>query len=204
MNTPFLIGICGGTCSGKTTASRIVMEKFKEHVTLFKQDSFYKTGGYNGDYDHYLSIDFPLLVEKLKELMEGNATEIPIYDFATHSRTNKTETLYPNKIILVEGILIFYCEELRNMFNLKVFVEASMDTRYYRRLNRDQKERGRSKSDVQNQWNESVKPSHILYVEPTRYFADITIHNDNNDTDLDGITIKVKMILLFIENYINQ
>ena len=181
MNT-ILIGIAGGTGSGKTTLTRHLKEHFGDHVTVIGHDSYYKRQEGRTyeerakvNYDHPSAFDTDLLIQHLQELKAGQAVQCPVYSYVEHNRTDETVTVYPNKVIIVEGILIFQNPTLREMFDIKIFVETDADVRILRRALRDVEERGRSLESVVNQYLTTVKPMHEQFVEPTRKYADIVV-----------------------------
>jgi uridine kinase len=185
-----IIGIAGGTGSGKTTVvNQIIHQLPTNEVCVISQDSYYKATddlSYNErtkiNFDHPRAIDFELLVAQLKSLKEGKVVEQPVYSFVTHNRTSDTIKTHPRKVILVEGILIFNNEELRNLFDIKVFVHAETDERLIRRLRRDIAERGRDIDEVLNRYQDTLKPMHQQFIEPTKNYADIIIPNDRYNT----------------------
>jgi len=185
-----IIGIAGGTGSGKTTVvNQILNELPTEEVTVISQDSYYSKNdnlsykercGIN--FDHPRAIDFKLLIEHLKELKKGNIIEQPIYSFVTHNRSSDTLKTHPRKVIIVEGILIFTNKILRDLMDIKIYVHADSDERLIRRLRRDIKERGRSIEEVLLRYQNTLKPMHQQFIEPTKNFADIIIPNDKYNT----------------------
>ncbi|WP_428225285.1 uridine kinase [Flavobacterium sp.] len=185
-----IIGIAGGTGSGKTTVVHKIMNELPEtEVGIISQDSYYKEThdlSYEErskiNFDHPRAIDFPLLVEHLKDLKEGKAIDQPVYSFVKHNRTGDTIHTHPRKVMIVEGILIFTNQELRDMFDIKVFVHADSDERLIRRLKRDIAERGRDMEEVLNRYQDTLKPMHEQFIEPTKAFADIIIPNDKHNT----------------------
>ena len=185
-----IIGIAGGTGSGKTTVvNQIINQLPTNEVCVISQDSYYKaTDELSYDertkinFDHPRAIDFELLVHHLKNLKKGEIIEQPVYSFVTHNRTNDTVNTHPRKVIIVEGILIFNSEELRNLFDIKIFVHAETDERLIRRLRRDITERGRDIKEVLNRYQDTLKPMHQQFIEPTKAFADIIIPNDKYNT----------------------
>ncbi|UOK43880.1 MULTISPECIES: uridine kinase [Flavobacterium] len=185
-----IIGIAGGTGSGKTTVVHQIMNELPEtEVGIISQDSYYKaTQGLSFDeralinFDHPRAIDFELLVSHLKDLKEGKTIEQPIYSFVTHNRTDDTIVTHPRKVMIVEGILILTNPELREMFDIKIFVHADSDERLIRRLKRDIAERGRDMEEVLNRYQNTLKPMHEQFIEPTKAFADIIIPNDKYNT----------------------
>ncbi|AJC73596.1 uridine/cytidine kinase [Pseudothermotoga hypogea DSM 11164 = NBRC 106472] len=185
-----LIGIGGGTGSGKTTvAKRIVHSLGEERCAILPMDNYYKDMSHLPieerrlvNYDHPDVIEHRLLVEHLRKLLHGEAVQIPTYDFVTYTRKVETLNFVPKKVILVEGIFALYYEELRELYELSLYVDTESDIRFIRRLMRDVKERGRSVESVVNQYLRTVKPMHDAYVEPTKRYADIIVpkggHND--------------------------
>jgi uridine kinase len=178
-----IIGIAGGSGSGKTTVVKAITDQLKDKVVVIPQDSYYKDLSHASEeekrvhnFDHPDSIDFELLRHQLKELREGKTVQQPIYSYITCGRS-KTETLKvdPAEVIIVEGILIFVDKELRDLMDVKVFVDADADVRILRRILRDVKERGRSLESVVNQYLTTVKPMHELFVEPSKKYADVII-----------------------------
>jgi uridine kinase len=180
------IGIAGGTGSGKTTVvNQIINELQHDEVDVIYQDSYYKdTSHLNFDerkainFDHPKSIDFELLVEHLKILKEGKDIEQPIYSFKTHNRTGETKTTQPRKVMIVEGILILTNPAIRDMLDIKIYVQTDSDERLIRRLKRDITERGRDMDEVLNRYQNTLKPMHLQFIEPTKEFADIIIPNN--------------------------
>ncbi len=185
-----IIGIAGGTGSGKTTVVHQIMNELPEtEVGIISQDSYYKQNigmSYeersNINFDHPRAIDFELLVSHLKDLKAGKTIDQPVYSFVTHNRTDDTITTHPRKVMIVEGILILTNPELREMFDVKVFVHADSDERLIRRLKRDIAERGRDMEEVLNRYQTTLKPMHQQFIEPTKAFADIIIPNDKYNT----------------------
>jgi len=185
-----IIGIAGGTGSGKTTVVHQIMNELPEaEVGIISQDSYYKQNvgmSYeersNINFDHPRAIDFELLVQHLKELKNGKTIDQPVYSFVTHNRTDDTISTHPRKVMIVEGILILTNPELREMFDIKVFVHADSDERLIRRLKRDIAERGRDMEEVLNRYQTTLKPMHQQFIEPTKAFADIIIPNDKYNT----------------------
>jgi uridine kinase len=185
-----IIGIAGGTGSGKTTVVHQIMNELPEtEVGIISQDSYYKeTNNLNFDerslinFDHPRAIDFELLVKHLKDLKDGKTIEQPVYSFVKHNRTDDTVVTHPRKVMIVEGILILANQELRDMFDVKIFVHADSDERLIRRLKRDIAERGRDLEEVLNRYQTTLKPMHQQFIEPTKAFADIIIPNDKYNT----------------------
>ena len=185
-----IIGIAGGTGSGKTTVvNQILNELPLEEVGIISQDSYYKETtnlSYEErtkiNFDHPRAIDFELLVQHLKELKKGNAIQQPVYSFVTHNRTEDTVLTHPRKVMIVEGILILTNAELRELCDIKVFVHADSDERLIRRIKRDIAERGRDLNEVLNRYQTTLKPMHEQFIEPTKAFADIIIPNEKYNT----------------------
>ncbi len=185
-----IIGIAGGTGSGKTTVvNKIVKQLPTDEVCVITQDSYYKATdnlSYEErtkiNFDHPRAIDFDLIVKHLTALKNGEIIDQPVYSFVTHNRTKDTVRTHPRKVIIVEGILIFNSEELRNLFDIKIFVHADTDERLIRRVRRDITERGRDINEVLNRYQDTLKPMHQQFIEPTKNFADIIIPNDKYNT----------------------
>lgn len=185
-----IIGIAGGTGSGKTTVvEQIINELPNEDVTVISQDSYYKATDnlpYEErtkiNFDHPRAIDFKLLVAHLIELREGNTIDQPVYSFAAHNRTKDTVKTKPSKVIIVEGILIFSKKKVRELLDIKVFVHADSDERLIRRLRRDIQERSRDMNEVLLRYQETLKPMHDQFIEPMKEFADIIIPNNKYNT----------------------
>jgi len=185
-----IIGIAGGTGSGKTTVvNQILNELPTQEVTVISQDSYYNKNDHlsyeercNINFDHPRAIDFELLIKHLKKLKKGSTIEQPIYSFVTHNRSSDTVKTHPRKVVIVEGILIFINKELRDLIDIKVFVHADSDERLIRRLKRDIKERGRDLDEVLLRYQVTLKPMHQEFIEPTKNYADIIIPNDKYNT----------------------
>tara|TARA_R110002124_G_scaffold6123_1_gene37414 strand:- start:161506 stop:162123 length:618 start_codon:yes stop_codon:yes gene_type:complete len=185
-----IIGIAGGTGSGKTTVvEQIVSEIPKGEVCVISQDSYYKDTSHLSfdervkiNFDHPNSIDFALLVKHLEELRKGNSFEQPVYSFVDHNRTSETITTHPKNVIIVEGILILTHPEIREMFDIKLYVHADSDERLIRRLKRDIAERGRDLKEVLDRYQTTLKPMHQQFIEPTKEFADIIIPTNRYNT----------------------
>jgi uridine kinase len=185
-----IIGIAGGTGSGKTTVVHQIMNELPStEVGIISQDSYYKeTTNLSYDertkinFDHPRAIDFELLIQHLKDLKAGRVINQPIYSFITHNRTDDTITTHPRKVMIVEGILIFTNPEIRDLFDIKVYVHADSDERLIRRLKRDISERGRDMEEVLTRYQTTLKPMHEQFIEPTKAYADIIIPNDKYNT----------------------
>jgi uridine kinase len=200
-----IIGIAGGTGSGKTTVvNQIINELQHDEVDVIYQDSYYQDTSHLSfeertkiNFDHPKSIDFELLVEHLKILKAGQAIEQPVYSFKEHNRTSETIITQPRKVMIVEGILIFTHPDIRDMFDIKIFVHADSDERLMRRLKRDITERGRDLDEVINRYKSTLKPMHQQFIEPTKEFADIIIPNNRFNTvaiDIVQTIIKERLV----------
>ena len=196
------IGIAGGTGSGKTTVVQQIIDQLPEgEVCIISQDSYYKDTSHltydervDINFDHPQAIDFDLLVAHLSELQKGNPVEQPVYSFVEHNRTADTITTYPKKVVIVEGILILTHPEIRDLFDLKIYVHADSDERLIRRLKRDIMERGRDLEEVLTRYQTTLKPMHQEFIEPTKEYADIIIPTNRYNT------VAVELI----RNIINQ
>lgn len=185
-----IIGIAGGTGSGKTTVvNQIINELPADEVCVISQDSYYKeTSGLSYqertkiNFDHPKAIDFDLLVAHINKLKQGVIIEQPVYSFVTHNRIKDTLKTHPRKVIIVEGILIFNSSRLRDLFDIKIFVHADADERLIRRVRRDIEERGRDVNEVLSRYQNTLKPMHQQFIEPTKNYADIIIPNDRYNT----------------------
>ena len=197
MNTIF-IGIAGGTGSGKTTLTEHLARRFGADISVVHHDNYYKRQNVPFEirclqnYDHPDAFDTDLMIEHLKALKAGQAIECPVYSYSDHNRTDETVTIQPTKVVLVEGILIFADKALRDMLDIKIFVETDADVRILRRALRDVEERGRSMQSVVQQYLTTVKPMHEQFVEPSRKFADIVVlEGGHNLVALDMIVQRI-------------
>ncbi len=193
-----IIGVAGGTGSGKSTFTNRLKKEFGDRIAVISYDDYYKRRDdipleerRKINYDHPDALETELLISHLKALKEGQAVECPKYNFSQHNRSDKTITIEPRKVIIVEGILVLQNEELRDFLDIKVFVEADADERIMRRAIRDVKERGRDIEGVFEQYMSTVKPMHYRYVEPTKYTADIIINSGMNDVAFDLVKTKI-------------
>jgi uridine kinase len=185
-----IIGIAGGTGSGKTTVVQQIIDQLpKDEVCVISQDSYYKDTSHLSyedrvaiNFDHPNSIDFDLLVTHLDSLRKGDSFEQPVYSFVEHNRTDETITTHPKKVVIVEGILILTHPEIREKFDIKVYVHADSDERLIRRLKRDMAERGRDLNEVLDRYQTTLKPMHQQFIEPTKEFADIIIPTNRYNT----------------------
>ena len=198
-----VIGIAGGTGSGKTTITRKLVEKFGKNVSVIRHDNHYKAHHemtYEErsklNYDHPDSLDTNLMIEDIKALKEGKVVHCPVYDFTIHDRSNDTETIYPSKVLIIEGILIFTDKRLCDEMDIKIFVDTDADVRILRRIIRDVKKRGRSLDSVVDQYLDTVKPMHEQFVEPSKKNADIIIpEGGRNVVALDMLMDRVEVHL---------
>lgn len=195
-----IVGIAGGTGSGKTTVVKKVMERFpNEEVIVIPQDAYYKDNGHipleerqKINFDHPDSLEFSLLIEHLEKLKKGESIEMPIYSYLTCLRSKETITVRPARVVLVEGIMILVDSNLRNMLDIKVFVDADADDRLGRVIQRDIVERGRSVLVVLNRYHDTVKPSHLQFIEPSKRYADIIIPGGGENQV--GIAVLISII----------
>lgn len=202
----YTIGICGGSGSGKSTVTHKVVEAFgEEHILVLEQDSYYKDQAHLPmeqrvltNYDHPDAFDTALFVEHIRALQRGETIEMPLYDYANHTRKQETVTVHPRPILVVEGILLFFDAMLRDTMDMKVFVETDADVRILRRIRRDMQERGRSLDSVIDQYLQTVRPSHLQFVEPSKRYADI-IFPDGGYNQI-GIDLLVARLQKQIQN----
>jgi uridine kinase len=199
-----LIGIAGGTGSGKTlVANNIISELGSERVVVICQDSYYKDLSNlpvehrsRHNFDHPDSFDFDLLINDMRALLQGQTISPPIYDFVTHARKPNTEFIGPHAIIVLEGILTFDNPVLRDLMDIKLYVDTDPDVRFIRRLKRDTLERGRSLESIIRQYEESVRPMHLQFVEPSKRYADIIIPEGGyNKVAIDLVKTKIEALL---------
>lgn len=199
-----VIGIAGGTGSGKTTVVKKIMKSLpKGEVAILSQDSYYKDNSHlpleerqKMNFDHPNSLEFDLLIDHLKDLRKGETIQEPIYSYLTCTRAKETNPVKPHDVVIVEGILILSDPNLRDLFDIKVFVSADADDRLIRVINRDIAERGRSVGNVLERYEKTVKPMHIQFIEPTKKFADIIVpQGGNNKVAIDILTSIIKMNL---------
>ena len=195
-----IIGIAGGTGSGKSTFTNRLRDRFGDNITVIYHDNYYKRHDdipfeerKKLNYDHPDALETDLLIEHIKRLRNGESIECPVYDYTVHNRSDKTVRIDPRKIILIEGILLLADPRLRSLLDIKIYVEA--DARILRRILRDVKERGRDIDNIVEQYLTTVKPMHYLYVEPTRATADIVINSGMNDVAFDIVQSKIRLML---------
>ena len=203
-NTPLVIGIAGGSGSGKTTVAQEILQRVgPDRIAYIQHDSYYKdlTGlppaqRIEVNFDHPNSLETELLISHVEQLKRGQAIEVPIYDFSTHSRTEKTFRVNPRGVIIVEGILIFADATLRELFDVKLFVDTDADIRLIRRMQRDITERGRTAESVIKQYQVTVRPMHLEFVEPSKRYADVIIPEGGfNTAALDMVVARIESLL---------
>lgn len=202
--TPIVIGIAGGTGSGKTTVAQEILRRVgPDKIAYLPHDAYYKDHSHLSpeeralvNYDHPDSLETSLLVTHIQALKRGQTIERPVYDFTSHSRTKQTVRVEPRPIILVEGILIFVEPELRELFDVKIFVDTDADIRFIRRLRRDIQERGRTVESVIEQYLRTVRPMHLEFVEPSKRYADVIIPEGGfNEVALDMVIARIHHLL---------
>lgn len=195
-----VIGIAGGTGSGKTTLMNNIMTEFDQKVTVLSHDNYYKRHDElsfeercNLNYDEPNAIETSLMVEHLKQLRQGQAIDCPVYDFTRHNRSHETVRIVPKEVIIVEGILIFENEQLRDLMDIRLFVDTDADVRLCRRIKRDVTKRGRTLESVLHQYETTVKPMHEKYVEPSKKYANLVIpEGGRNQVALDMIMGRIQ------------
>ena len=201
---PITIGVAGGTGSGKTTVARKILERVGfENIAYLPHDAYYKdlasmslAAGASVNFDHPDSLDDELLIEHLRQLQANLPVEIPVYDFKTDSRTAQTQHVDPQPVILVEGILIFANARLRELMDVRIFVDTDPDIRFIRRLQRDVAERGRSVDSVIQQYLGTVRPMHLEFVEPSKRYADVIIPEGGfNEIAIDMVAARLRDLL---------
>jgi len=201
---PLVIGIAGGTGSGKTTVANVILERVgKNHIAYLPHDAYYRElnelppdqkAAVN--FDHPDSLETELMIEHINKLKDGQCIELPIYDFSTHSRTGKTIHVNSQRVIIVEGILIFAIPELRKLFDVKIFVDTNADVRFIRRLQRDINERGRTTEMVIHQYLTTVRPMHLEFAEPSKRYANIIIPDGGlNAVAMDMVIARIESLL---------
>jgi len=202
--TPVVIGIAGGTGSGKTTVANVIVERIgADHIAYLPHDAYYKDLSALPDnqraqinFDHPDSLDTELFYKHIKHLKNKQSIDMPVYDFKTHSRTDQIRHILPQPVILVEGILIFIEAELRKLFDIKIFVDTDPDIRFIRRLQRDITERGRTTESVIQQYLNTVRPMHLEFVEPSKRYADVIIPEGGlNTVAMDMVVARLDELL---------
>lgn len=199
---PLLIGVAGGTGSGKSTFTNRLRDEFGDLISVVYYDNYYRAhddipleerGSIN--YDHPDAFETDLAIRQLEMLKSGQSIECPVYDYTVHNRSAQTITIQPAEVIIVEGIMVLQNSDLRNLLDIKIYVEADADERILRRVIRDVKERGRDVEGIAKQYLTTVKPMHYIYVEPTKAMADIVINSGMNDVAFDVIKVKIESLL---------
>jgi len=202
-NKPFVIGVAGGSGSGKSTVTREVLASIgPEMAAVVMQDDYYSDQSHlspeerrKTNYDHPQAFDWPLMVQQVQALCRGEAIEMPLYDFAADNRSSKTITVQPAPVIVIEGLFALFDADLRKMMSLKIFVDTAADVRFIRRLQRDISERGRSTESVIQQYLDTVRPMHKQFIEPTKRHADVIFPHGANAPAVDIITTKVASLI---------
>jgi len=199
-----IIGIAGGTGSGKTTVTNKILEELdRDRVAVIQHDSYYRDIGFYGgtppdsiNFDHPDSLETDLLIGHIQALRSGRAVEQPTYNFTNHRRLDATQRIDPREIIIIDGILIFVDKRLRELMDIRIFVDADADERLLRRIRRDMLERGRSLESVMQQYMRTVKPMHLEFVEPSKHWADIIIpRGAENTVAIDMVVAKIRLLL---------
>ncbi|MBS6954113.1 MAG: uridine kinase [Enterocloster asparagiformis] len=199
---PVIIGIAGGTGSGKSTFTNRLRDEFGDQITVIYHDNYYRAHDELSlgerrllNYDHPDAFETELLMQHLELLKAGKAIEYPTYDYSRYNRARETLRIEPKRVILLEGILVLFDSRIRDLLDIKVYVDADADERILRRILRDTKERGRDVENIVDQYLTTVKPMHSLFVEPTRTFADIITNSGMNDVAFDLMCCKIREIL---------
>lgn len=202
--TPIVIGIAGGSGSGKTTVANVILRRVGSHrIAFLAHDSYYRNLGdlpvvqrAEINFDHPNSLETDLLIQHVRALKARQAVDVPIYDFTTHKRTDQTSRVKPQRVILVEGILLYVEKELRDLMDVKIYVDTDADIRFIRRLRRDIAERGRTAERVMEQYLNTVRPMHLEFVEPSKRYADVIIPEGGlNTVALDMVTARIESLL---------
>lgn len=201
---PIIIGVAGGTGSGKTTVSQAILDRVgRDRIAYIQHDSYYKDRSHlppeergKINFDHPDALETEFLVQHLKELRDRHPVEVPVYDFTTHTRTSQTQRVEPRRVILVEGILIFADDALRDIMDVKIYVDTDADIRFIRRLERDITERGRTMRSVIDQYLATVQPMHLEFVEPSKRYADVIIPEGGfNPVALDMVVARIEAMI---------
>ena len=205
MSRPVIIGIAGGSASGKTSVAEILRDAYdgNNSVTIIRQDDYYKDQSHmpfeerlKTNYDHPFAFDNDLLIDQLNKLIEGYSIEKPTYDYANHTRSYVTETISPCDVIILEGLFVLQDEAIRNMLDMKIFIDTDADIRFIRRLKRDVKERARTLESVCQQYMTTVRVMHNAFVEPSKKYADIIIpEGSHNTVAIDLLMTKISSII---------
>ncbi len=205
MSKPIIIGIAGGSASGKTSISRRLKQHFENEgsVLIIRQDDYYKDQSdkpmeerIKTNYDHPFAFDNDLLLQQVHELSEGRTVEKPTYDYVHHTRSDVTETCYPCDVLILEGLFVLEDENIRDLLDIKIFVDTDADVRFIRRLIRDVNERGRSVDSIVSQYLDTVRPMHEQFIEPSKRYADVIIpEGGHNEVAIDLLTTKISSII---------
>ena len=205
MDDVMVIGIAGGSGSGKTTLAREIERRLGERVILLSHDAYYRRHDEipfhereKLNYDHPDALETELMIDHIRQLKAGRPIECPVYDFAAHNRSDTTVTIQPRRVIVVEGILIFQSKELRELMDLRIFVDAEADVRLCRRIKRDVSKRGRTVESVLTQYEDTVRPMHMKFVEPTKKYASFILPNGGKDKAVQD------MLINHITQYLNE
>ena len=208
-NRPIIIGVTGGSGGGKTSVSRAILSHFpNEKIAMIEHDSYYKDQSHltfeeriKTNYDHPFAFDTDLMIEQIKELLAGRPVDIPTYDYTEHTRSSKTYRQEPQDVFIVEGILVLEDQRLRDLMDIKIFVDTDDDERLLRRIERDLNERARSFESIKNQYINTVKPMHLEFVEPSKRYADVIIPRGKDNK------VGIKMVasrLRYLFNKLNK
>ena len=202
--TPLVIGIAGGSGSGKTTVSQVILERVgADRIAFFPHDAYYRDLRHLSiieraavNFDHPDSLETDLMIQHIIELREGRPVNVPVYDFSTQYRTDKTISVYPHPVIIVEGILLFADKKLRDLFDIKIFVDTDADIRFIRRLQRDIAERGRTTESVVHRYLSTVRPMHLEFVEPSKRYAHVIIPEGGlNEVAMDMVIARIEALI---------
>ncbi len=203
--SPIVIGIAGGSGSGKTTVANVILQRVgADRIAYLPHDAYYRELTHlpyarrvEVNFDHPDSLETELMIQHIRQLKEWQPVDLPVYDFTTHSRTSQTIRVEPQRVILVEGILIFAEKELRDLFDVKIFVDTDPDIRLIRRMQRDITERGRTAESVIKQYLRTVRPMHLEFVEPSKRYADVIIPEGGfNEVAMDMVTTRIESLLI--------
>ena len=204
LERPVVIGIAGGTCSGKSSIAKILIEGLDtESINIIKEDDYYKDQRdlpmeerVKTNYDHPLAFDFDLMTQHINDLINRKTIEKPTYDYTVHNRSDKTEIVNPSDILIIEGLFALYNKDIRDLEDIKVFVDTPADERFIRRLKRDVKERARTVDSITTQYLTTVKPMHDQFIEPTKQYADVIIpQGKSNSVAIDLLKTKINSII---------
>ncbi len=204
LEKPIVIGIAGGTCSGKSSIAKILVEDLdNETITIIKEDDYYKDQSdlpmeerVKTNYDHPLAFDFDLMTQHIRDLIDRKTIEKPTYDYTVHNRSDMTEIIHPSDIIVIEGLFALYNEEIRKLEDIKIFVDTPADDGFIRRLKRDVIERARTVESITSQYLTTVKPMHDQFIEPTKQYADVIIPQGmTNTVAIDLLKTKINSII---------